>query len=173
MIMATRRELLIDAFNVMFAHPRLGPLLRRDLETARHEFLLLVNQLRPPDATRVYVVFDAHRDPGPPEPAGRSDHYSGSVHVVFARETADVWIQRRIHAHPEPRRLTVVTSDRAILDTVRSHGARHLRVSDFLRLQARRRQAPEAAAGDDKPVSSSRREIEDLERLFEERGEED
>ncbi len=171
--MAERRELLIDAFNVMFAHARLGPLLRRDLESARQEFLVLVNQNRPRDATRVYVVFDAHRDPGPAAEAGRGDHYSGSVHVVFARETADAWIQRHIRAHPEPRRLTVVTSDRAILATVKAYGAHHLRVSEFLRLPARRRAARERPSDDDKPVSSSRREIEDLEKLFEERGEDD
>ena len=170
--MAGRRELLIDAFNVMFAHPRLGPLLRRDLQAARQEFLVLVNQNRPADATRVYVVFDAHRDPGPPGEA--NSQYSGSVHVVFARETADTWIQRRVRAHPEPQQLTVVTSDREILDTVKAYGARHLRVSEFLRLPARRRAARQRQAGaDDKPASSSRREIEDLEKLFEERGEED
>ena len=171
--MSERRELLIDAFNVMFAHARFGPLLRRDLETARTEFLRFVQQNRPADATRVYVVFDAHRDRGPSSDTGRQNtDYSASVHVVYARETADVWIQRRIREHADPSQLTVVTSDNAIIATVRAHGSRLLRVSQFLQLP-RRRVAPGAGKSADKPEHVSRREIEEWERLFGERRDDD
>ncbi len=116
------------------------------------------------------VVFDAHRDPGPSTDSGRQNRaYSSSVHVVFARETADVWIQRRVREASQPQNITVVTSDREILATVRAHGAQHLSVSRFLRLRPRRKRRP--APGDDveKPSSMSRRELEELERMFEER----
>jgi predicted RNA-binding protein with PIN domain len=166
--MADRRELLIDAYNVMFAHPRIGPLVRHDRERAREAFLEFVSQSRPADATRVVVVFDAHREPGGPHAPGRVGRdYRGNVHVVFAPETADVWIQRRIREHDDPTQLTVVTSDREILATVRAHGATVLRVSEFLSLPAERRRRADQNRARDKPEHMSRRELEEWERLFE------
>lgn len=175
MAMAARRELLIDAFNVMFAHPRFGPLVRQNGEKAREEFLTWVNQNRPADATRVYVVFDAHRDPGPPAGTGKqAAAYQGAVHVVFARETADTWIQERIRRHPNPEELTVVTSDRAILATVEAYKAQHLRVSHFLQLPASRRKKRQTqASADDKPARPTKREIEEWQRIFENRPDDD
>ncbi len=173
--MSPRRELLIDAFNVIFAHPRFGPLVRRDPEAARQEFLEYVQAHRPADSSRVTVVFDAHRDPGPATETGRQRReYSSSVHVVFARETADVWIQKRIRESKRPGLITVVTSDREILATVRAHGAQRLPVRQFLQLRPKkRRRAPGTGGAPDKPSSMSRRELEELERMFEERKKDD
>jgi len=174
--MTERRELLIDAFNVIFAHPRLGPLVRRDQAAARDAFLVFVSQNRPADATRVYVVFDAHRDKGPATETGRQGTtYSGGVHAIFARETADVWIQRRIREHPNPALVTVITSDNAIIATVHAYGARLLRVRDFLRLPERRRAGGAAAQSraEEKPARVTRRELEEWERLFGERHDEE
>jgi len=166
--MASRRELLIDAYNVMFADPRIGPLVRQDRERARDAFIALVSQNRPADATRVVVVFDAHREPGGPVAPGRQGRaYQSGVHVVFAHETADAWIQRRIREHADPTHLTVVTSDREILATVRAHGAHVLRVAEFLQLHARRRARAREIQERDKPEHLSRRELEEWERLFE------
>jgi len=173
--MSPRRELLIDAFNVIFAHPRFGPLVRRDPEAARKQFLEYVQAHRPADSSRVTVVFDAHRDPGPATESGRQGRaYSSAVHVVFATETADVWIQRRIRASKNPALITVVTSDREILETVRAHGAQRLAVREFLQLRPKkRRRAAGSADASDKPQSMSRRELEELQRMFEERSDED
>jgi predicted RNA-binding protein with PIN domain len=166
--------MLIDAYNVLFAHPRLGPLVRRDPEAARHEFLALVAQRQPADGTRVVVVFDAHREPGPPTATGRTGRsYEKGVHVVFAPETADAWIQAHVRRHPEPADVTVVTSDREILATARAHGCPVLRVSEFLQLGERRRRRAEELRRSEKPQHQSPREIEEWERLFGERDEED
>src|SRR5262245_59693704 len=174
--MAGRRELLIDAFNVIFAHPQLGPLVRRDQEAAREQFVALVNQKRPADATRVYVVFDAHRAKAHNTETGRQDTYRGAVHMVFARETADAWIQRRIREASDPGMITVITSDNAIIATVRAYGAHLLRVRDFLQLSSRRKASGPAqrpGPADDKPERLSRRELEEWERLFEKPADED
>ena len=173
--MAERRELLIDAFNVIFAHPQLGPLVRRDQEAAREQFVALVNQKRPADATRVYVVFDAHRAKASAAETGRQDvAYRGAVHTVYARETADAWIQRRIREAPDPGMITVITSDNAIIATVRAYGAHLLRVSEFLSLSRRKATGSQhAGQADEKPERLSRRELEEWERLFEKPADED
>lgn len=173
--MSARRELLIDAYNVIFAHPKLGPLVRRDPERARQQFLEYVQAHRPSDSSRVTVVFDAHRDPAGASDAGRRNRaYSSAVHVVFARETADAWIQRRVREASQPSRITVVTSDREILETVRAHGAHRLPVSDFLQLRRKRSaRARDLRASTDKPDSMSKRELQEWQKLFEERPEDD
>lgn len=163
-------EVLIDAYNVMFAHPQLGPLIRRDNEAARREFLAYVSRNRPAGARRVHVVFDAHRDPAPPTTPGRTrSAYESGLHVVFATETADVWIQSRIRNASDPGQITVVTSDREILATAAAHGAGILRVSTFLKLQRRRSSRARA----DKPSHMSKRELQRWEKLFRERDDED
>jgi predicted RNA-binding protein with PIN domain len=169
-----RRELLIDAYNVMFADPRLGPLVRRDAEAARREFLALVEQRRPADGSRVVVVFDAHRNPGPPTTAGRVGRdYAHGVHVVFATETADAWIQARMRGHRDPGSLAVVTSDREILATAQAHGCRIVRVSEFLQLRERRTRRARQVRDREKPEHLSAREVEEWERLFGERNEDE
>jgi hypothetical protein len=164
--MTTRPTLLIDAFNVIFAHPRLGPLVRRDAERAREEFLVLVAGRAAGGGRRVIVVFDAHRDPGPVATPGRIGAVQRhGVEAVFARETADTWIREHIRNAPDARAITVVTSDREILATARDHGCTVLRVADFLQLGRRgskHRREPDS----DKPGRASAREVAEWERLF-------
>ena len=169
-----RRELLIDAYNVMFAHPRLGPLLRRDLERAREEFLVLVAQRLPVDGTLGIVVFDATRDPAVPTTTGRVRRAnSHGVQVVFARESADAWIQQRIREHTDPACLTVVTADREILETARAHGAGSMRVTEFLQVASRRRKRMREIRSSEKPEHQSARELDEWRRLFEKPREEE
>jgi len=70
--MSGRRELLIDAYNVIYADPRLNPVMRQDVERAREEFLALVAARIPADGSQTYVVFDAMRDPRPTTETGRT-----------------------------------------------------------------------------------------------------
>jgi predicted RNA-binding protein with PIN domain len=166
--MAPRREFLIDAYNVMFAHPQLGPLLRRDLERAREEFLALVAMRIPADGTLGVVVFDATRDPRPVTEVGRTGGgKQRGLQVVFARDSADAWIQKRIRDHEDASCLTIVTSDREILATARAHGAGITRVSEFLQLAARRNARTRALRDREKPEHSSQREIDEWKKLFE------
>jgi predicted RNA-binding protein with PIN domain len=167
--MPARREILIDAYNVMFAHPSIAPLLRRDAERARDEFLALVDRTRPPDGTRTVVVFDAHRSPAQPASLGRTgSEYRKGLHVVYARDSADAWIMERIRTHEDPRVLSIVTSDREILDTVRAHGATILRVSEFLNLPRKQHQRVRDLHATEKPEHESPRQIDDWEKLFRE-----
>lgn len=165
--MAGRREILIDAYNVIYADPRLNPVMRQDVERAREEFLALVAARIPADGSQTYVVFDAMRDPRPTTGTGRTHkEYRRGIHVIYARETADTWIRDRIQNAAEPALITLVTSDREILETARAHGAGVLRVSDFLQLAARRHARTRELRDTEKPEHMSKREIEEWERLF-------
>jgi predicted RNA-binding protein with PIN domain len=166
--------MLIDAYNVMFADGRIGPLLRRDPERARDEFLALVAQRAPHDGTTVIVVFDATRAPRPATEPGRIGQTRvRGLQVVYARESADTWIRERIGAASEPATITLVTSDREILATAAAHGAGILRVAEFLQLAARGHRRARELRQSEKPDHVGRREVEEWEKLFDERPKDD
>lgn len=172
--MAARREILIDAYNVLYADRRLNALVRRDAERARDEFVALVALRLPPGGGLGVVVFDAMRDPRPVTETGRTrTSMQRGLQIVYARDSADTWIRDRIRAHPDPSLLTIVTSDREILETARVHGAGILRVADFLQLGKRQQARAQELRNREKPEHQSRGEIAEWERLFGERPEEE
>lgn len=86
---------------------------------------------------RVTVVFDRGL------PGGRSRNLSGGrVEVIFAAtgHTADGVIRERLRRSQNPRGLTVVTSDRAVIAAAKAQGTRVIRSEDF----ADRLKAPSA-----------------------------
>jgi len=167
------RQVLIDAYNVMFAHPKIGPLVRRNNASAREEFLALVAANRPAGATHIYVVFDAHRSPAPNTETGRTGpSYDRGLHIIFATETADVWIQNRVRQAADPKDITVVTSDREILATVTAHKAAILRVSEFLKLRTRSSRRISSQLPD-KPSHMSNKQLAQWEKLFSEKRQDD
>jgi len=172
--MAARPELLIDAYNVIYADAQLRPVMLRDPEQARAGFVARVLRHLPPGNTQGIIVFDAMRDPAPVTGTGRMHEESrGSLRIVYARETADTWIIRYMAAHAATRPLAVVTSDREILEAARTHGVRIVRVSEFLRTGTKRSARMERLRDTEKPSHTSAREVAERERLFEERRPED
>jgi predicted RNA-binding protein with PIN domain len=168
--MGARRELLIDAYNVLYAEPRFNVLMRRDVEQARAEFVAWVAVRAPATGAAVYVVFDAMRDPPPVTQVGRVTPVTlqRGIHVVYARESADTWIRTRMRTHAEPALLTVVTSDREILATAQAFGCGIQRVSEFLQLGAKQKRQVRDLRQSEKPAHQSKRELEEWTRLFEE-----
>lgn len=120
-------KLLIDGYNVIPAIPRLGRLLRQDLEEGREGFLALLRDYKrtvssPPDIT---VVFDGNRNPG----HQRSTRQYG-IKVVFSRgEIADDLILRMLKK--EMRGATLVTSDRALGEAAREFAGAVVRSGEF------------------------------------------
>jgi len=77
---------------------------------------------------RVTVVFDGAPDRGAPEGSAVQ-----GVKVLYARpgSDADSRIEEIVDSSPNPRGLTVVTSDRHLAFLVRSRGAKVIRSGDF------------------------------------------
>jgi predicted RNA-binding protein with PIN domain len=120
-------KLLIDGYNVIPAIPRLGRLLRQDLEEGRNGFLALLHDYKrtvssSPDIT---VVFDGKRNPG-----GETAMRQHGIKVVFSRgEIADDLILRMLQN--EMRGATLITSDRALGDAARDFAATVVRSGEF------------------------------------------
>lgn len=113
-----RHRLIIDGYNVMYAHPEYGALARRDIDFARTRLVSDLTSLASRES-RVTVVFDGGGNPfsdGVP-------HHIGELTVIFspAGITADTVIEALAQrARERSEDVMVVTSDGATRDAVRA-----------------------------------------------------
>ena len=118
---------LVDGNNVMAQ--RVG--WHRDKRRAR---LLLLDELAS-FAERKGATVAAVFDGAPDDFVGDNSLYRGvRVHYAARGSDADARIRSLVEAARERRTLIVVTSDRALADSVRSLGARVLRSGEFRRM---------------------------------------
>jgi predicted RNA-binding protein with PIN domain len=102
----------------------------RDKSGSRRALLKRVAAFARARNSRVTVVFDGASDRGAPEGSAVQ-----GVKVLYARpgSDADSRIEDIVDTSPNPRGLTVVTSDRHLAFLVRSRGAKVIRSGDFRR----------------------------------------
>ena len=100
----------------------------RDKSASRRALLMKVVAFARTRNARVTVVFDGAPDRGAPEGSAVQ-----GVKVLYARagSDADTRIEEIVDTSPNPRGLTVVTSDRHLAFLVRSRGAKVIRSGDF------------------------------------------
>lgn len=116
-----RNFLLVDAHNVIFAHPELAALHRKHPASAREQLVQLLERHQDAGDTRVVVVFDGGANPRPTSevsnPAG--------VQVIYpqAGQTADAIIERLVVKYAGLHRLTVATNDNLIRTAAVAAGA--------------------------------------------------
>ncbi len=163
--MSSEPLIIVDGYNLMhqIVAPRIvgGP---GGLERSRAIVINRVRQLVPkashPETT---IVFDANSGD---LPTGSTDGNStmGQIRIEFATEypDADSMIEELIRRHSSPARLTVVSSDRRLIDASRKRGANGVDCQTWMDHQedlARRERAKQPASNqpgsaDDKPVDS-------------------
>jgi predicted RNA-binding protein with PIN domain len=114
--MSEGRRLVIDAMNVIGSRPDRW---WNDPERAMREFAVVVDSFAENTGDHITVVFD--KNPGFLPPLQHMD-------VLFARRkgrnAADWEIEQIIAALEDPENVTVVTSDKALAEKVRSLGAK-------------------------------------------------
>jgi len=118
---------IIDGYSLMHKDPRLLPETAGSLETARLKLIRLVEEHATANV-HITIVFD-----------GTSGHLahppdSDRLEILFspAHHSADTIIERLVYDDPRPERITVITSDRAELDTVTARGARGQSCRQFI-----------------------------------------
>jgi len=115
---------IVDGNNVMGQTPGW----HRDKAKSRFALLKLLASFARTKNARVTAVFDGGPDNAFPE--GSAFH---GVRILYAERgsDADTRIERLVEAAPDPRGLTVVTSDRQLGFLVKSRGATVVRSGEF------------------------------------------
>ena len=156
------RLILVDGYNLILRSPALKPGPERTLREAREKLVNLLSWAVGSGDTRFLVVFDGSDDRGDEEGPGR-------VEVRFSRppDKADDVIRRLVEDRiGRVERLTVVTSDLEVARHARAMGADIALADLFL-------SSVLPAGGDaeapEKPVTLSKRELEEWAALFQSR----
>jgi len=116
-----REFLLIDAHNVIFAHPDLAARHRRNPAAAREELVRLLERHQDAAGIRVVVVFDG----GSQSKATADLSGPAGVQVFYPQcgQTADAIIERLVAKYAATHRLTVATNDNLIRTAAVAAGA--------------------------------------------------
>lgn len=159
------RLVIVDGYNVILRSSRLKPGPDRTLRESRDMLVNLLAWMMGGNNVRFLVVFD-----GSTEGPGR-DVTTGRVLITYSRppETADDVIRRYVEKWiGGDEHITVVTSDLEVARHARAMGA-DISLGDLFLASAfptRPATADGKGAEDDKPVSLSRKELEEWSELF-------
>jgi predicted RNA-binding protein with PIN domain len=138
---------IVDGNNVMGQTPGW----HRDRPRARRTLLEELARFSRVKKARITVVFDGAPDRTTPD--GSAFH---GVRILFARQgsDADSRIEALVEQSLDPRGLIVVTSDRRLSLTVRSHGARTVRSGEFRNEVAQAQVSKQAEDGQEPEVGN-------------------
>lgn len=100
----------------------------RDKPNARRRLVEQLALFAHAKKARVTVVFDGEPDRLMPE---ASAHRGVKIFYAEKGSDADARIERMVESSPDPRGLTVITSDRRLAFVVRSRGATVIRSGEF------------------------------------------
>lgn len=162
------KQILIDGYNLLrcSAWPKAGD---RDLEGQRDDLVRQLQTYAARNGENIVVVFDNSQG------SMKQIHHGSLLKVVFspASKEADEVIQQMIRKARSARNIIVVSTDRAIRNTAKDHGAISMRSESFCSLlfSKETESSYSTAAEEDKDLSAE--EVEYWKRLFEEGGSDD
>lgn len=145
-----KERLYIDGYNILNAWEALKKPMELSLENAREALIEMMNEYQSFSGIPVYLVFDAYQLKGGIERKEKR----GTIQVIFTKEleTADAYIERKIHEHIEEYRIYVATSDSLEQQTVLGKGAirisakeleiRYEQMKQMYKLRQRRQKRP-------------------------------
>jgi len=156
------RLIIVDGYNLILRSPRLKPGAQRTLREARDKLVNLLAWMMGGNDARFIVVFDGAELPGRDEPAGR-------VQIMYSRppEKADDVIRRLVEKKVGgEERITVVTADIEVARHARAMGA-DVSLADLFLASALGDAGGEGGEGEaEKPVSLSKKELQEWAEIF-------
>jgi predicted RNA-binding protein with PIN domain len=165
------RLVIVDGYNLILRSARLKPGPNRTLRESREKLVNLLSWMMGANDVRYVIVFDGAE-------AGGRDQDSGRVQVTYSRppDKADDVIRRMVERKVDgDEAITVVTSDLEVARHARAMGA-DISLADLFLAAALGDAGRAAGEGSDggaetteKPVSLSKKEIEEWAELFRQR----
>jgi predicted RNA-binding protein with PIN domain len=121
--------LLVDGYNIIFAHEKLSAIAGWSLDAARKSLCDSLCEFKALSHYQIIAVFDAHKVEGG---VGSVSAYF-TITVVFTREaeTADHYIEKAAHHLVKRDKVTVATSDALEQIIIIGSGARRISAADL------------------------------------------
>ena len=114
-------DIIVDGYNVIFKISELGYTTEKcDIEVLRNRFLATLEQYKEKRKHKLIVVFDGKGH------GNLLETRTAGIDVVFSRHDldADEEIKRMVSDSGNPRHITVITSDRDIVQYVKKYGCK-------------------------------------------------
>lgn len=113
--------LIVDGYNIIFAWEDLNSLSKVNIDSARDALKDILANYQGYKGCKLILVFDAYKVKGN---AGKQESFNG-IDVFYTKqdETADAFIERRVHDIRDKYKVTVATNDALEQQTVMSLGA--------------------------------------------------
>ena len=111
----------MDGYNIIFAWEDLNSLSKVNIDSARDALKDILANYQGYKGCKLILVFDAYKVKGN---AGKQENFNG-IDVFYTKqdETADAFIERRVHDIRDKYKVTVATNDALEQQTVMSLGA--------------------------------------------------
>ena len=160
------KKIIIDGYNLL--HCSAWPATKdRDLEGQRDNLIRQLQTYAARQGESIVVVFDNSRG------AMKQILHGSLLKIVYspASKEADEVIQQMIRKAPNTRNIIVVSTDRAIRNTAKDHGAISMRSESFCHLLFSNETNTSYSTTSEEDKELSAEEVEYWKRLFEEGGE--
>jgi predicted RNA-binding protein with PIN domain len=162
----TVKKVIVDGYNLIYAHPELGERVRTDARRAREILITILAEYVRARKVKVTLVFDSRLSRAAPVIS-----LPPRLEVVFSRSglSADELIVKMMESERQPRSMTVVSSDYKDIGRVaKSLGIQVLPAQSFWREILKEKKRGEKKG--EKPTSVSEKEVEYWLEEFEGRG---
>ena len=128
--MKIQKIVIIDGYNLINSWAELERIKEDSFDEARNELIDRVQEYAWSSKSKIIVVFDAHMRKNNPGKKEKVDQY---VQVVFTKEgeTADTYIERKVHDLGRRVNISVVTNDSLIQQIATQWGATRKSCIDF------------------------------------------
>lgn len=116
--------LIIDGYNMIYSWDSLKGLAAHNIESARDELIHQISNYQGYRQIRVLLVFDGYSVPN----NYGSSYRQGGLDIIYTRtgQSADQYIERKVHELKDTYRITVATSDGLIQNSILANGARRM-----------------------------------------------
>jgi len=159
------KKIIIDGYNLLRCDA--WPVTKeRDLEGQRDDLIRQLQTYAAKQGDSIVVVFDNSSG------AMKQIHHGSLLKIVYspASKEADEVIQQMIRKAPSARNIVVVSTDRAIRNTAKDHGAVSMRSESFCNMLLSQETNTSYSTSTEEDKELSAEEVEYWKRLFEEGG---
>ena len=125
-----KEYLLVDGYNVIFAWEELNELAKASIDAARNKLMDILSNYQGFTGCTLILVFDAYKVNGSIE---KTEVVNKNLEIVFTKEgeTADSYIERKVHEIGKRYEVCVVTSDGLEQQTIFHGGASRVSSIEF------------------------------------------
>ena len=126
--MSQQPAILVDGYNLILRMEKISSRDENALRDARNRLLGKLSGYAAGRKTRVTVIFDGRQE------INDEQTKVAGVRIIFSKppDIADSVIKRMVDNSDQPRNITVVTSDNGLAYAIKSQGANHMSIEEFI-----------------------------------------